>query len=201
MKLQWSLAGLCGMSLALAALPHLQSQSRPQSQSQPMSGQRSQSMSDPQSQSISDQDKHFVTKAMEGNNDEISLAKMAKEKSSNSEVKQFAQRMIDDHTKMGNEMSQVAQQVGVSPPSGTSMAGKATEGKLKVLSGESFDKAYIKEMVKDHREDLNEFNKEAADGSNQAVKDAARSGAKTISSHLHMAEQMASNSGVSVGEK
>jgi putative membrane protein len=164
------------MSLALAASPHLQSQS------------------------TSDQDKHFVTMAIEGNNDEISLAKLAQEKGSSNDVKQFAQKMINDHTKMGEEMSQVAQQIGVSPPSGTSMDEKAVATKLRILSGASFDKAYIQEMVKDHREDLDAFNKEAANGSNPAVKDAARSGAKVISSHLKLAVQIAANNGINVSE-
>ena len=138
---------------------------------------------------------------MEGNNDEISLAKLAEEKGSSSEVKQFAQRMIDDHTRMGKEMTKVAEEVGVPPSSGTSMDEKAAATKLRVLSGESFDKAYIKEMVKDHREDLDAFNKEAAEGSNPVVKDAARSGAKTISSHLELAKQIASSNGINVSEQ
>ncbi len=164
------------MSLALAASPRLQSQS------------------------TSDDDKRFVAKAMEGNNDEISLAKLAEEKSSSSEVKQFAQKMIEDHTRMEKEMSQVAQQIGVTPTSGTSMDEKALATKLRLLSGASFDKAYIQAMVKDHREDLDDFNKEAVDGSNPVVKDAARSGAKTISAHLEMAKQVAAHDGINVSE-
>lgn len=173
-KMRWLLTCLCGVPISIAGTQYLHSQSPSQA------------------------DKHFVSDAIEGSNDEISLGQLAQKKGNSSEVKQFAQKMVDDHTKMGDKMRQVAQRVGVSPPAGTSMSEKGTETKLSVLSGDSFDKAYMKAMVKAHRDDLAAFNKEMANGSDPSVKEAARSGAKTITAHLKMAEQVAANRGVEV---
>jgi putative membrane protein len=66
---------------------------------------------------------------------------------------------------------------------------KATEAKLKMLSGGAFDKAYIKAMVADHQEDLAKFKKEIATTQNSDLKSSVEQGEKTIAEHLHMAEQ------------
>lgn len=153
------------------------------------------------SQTASDDDKKFVKDAIEGNNDEISLAQMALKDARSSEVKEFAQRMVDDHTKMNDEMRSVAEKIGVDPPTGTTMGEKALTAKLTVLSGESFDKAYMKAMVKDHRDDLAAFHKEVANGSDPTVKEAAQSGVKKISSHLKSAEQIAANQGTTASTR
>lgn len=173
-KMRWLLTCACGIPLSLAGTQCMYAQSS------------------------NDADKHFVSDAIEGGNDEVALGRLAQKKGNSDEVKQFAQKMVDDHTRMGDKMRAVAQQVGVTSPTGTSMSEKATETKLSMLSGNSFDKAYMEAMVKDHRDDLAAFNKEISSGSDPAVKSAARSGARTITSHLKMAEQVAANRGVDV---
>ena len=58
-------------------------------------------------------DKMFVKKALQGGMAEVHLGQLTLQKSNNDQVKQFAQRMIDDHTKLGEQMKPVAQQLGV----------------------------------------------------------------------------------------
>jgi len=148
-------------------------------------------------------DKMFVENALKGGMAEVQLGQLALQKSTNDDVKQFAQKMIDDHTKLGDQMKPIAQQIGVKIPNGPSNKDKAVITKLQALNGDAFDKAYIKDMLKDHKTDLNDFKTEAANGSNPAVKDAATQGAQVINQHLQMIEQiaqkdgsMASNSGL-----
>jgi putative membrane protein len=148
-------------------------------------------------------DKMFVKKALEGGMAEVQLGQLALQKSNNDDVKQFAQRMVDDHTKMGEQMKPIAQQIGVTIPDAPSKKDQATLARLQTLSGADFDKAYMKDMVKDHKADLNDFKTEAQSGSSPAVKDAASKGSKVISEHLQLAEQinqkastMASNGGM-----
>src|ERR1700761_3553058 len=106
-------------------------------------------------------DKEFVKKAIEGNMAEVQMGQLALEKSSDDQVKQFAQRMVDDHTKMLDQMKPVAEQMGVKIPGGPSKGQMKSMDKMKGLSGEAFDQAYIKEMVKDHKKDSSEFKQEA----------------------------------------
>ena len=72
--------------------------------------------------------------------------------------------------------------------------------KLKMLSDEGFDRAYIKAMVKDHRQDLIDFKKEAAQGTSSVAKDAVSQGAQIISSHLEMIQQIVQGHNVTVAQ-
>jgi putative membrane protein len=150
--------------------------------------------------SASSSDKKFVVSALQGGNAEVKLGQLAAQKGSSEDVKQFGQKMVDDHTKLGDQMKQIAQQQGISAPEGLSGKDRALETKLNSLSGDEFDKAYIKAMVKDHQKDLSEFKKEASSGNDTSIKDAASQGAQVISEHLQMAEQMAQKHDVQSGK-
>jgi putative membrane protein len=136
-------------------------------------------------------DRMFVKSAMQGSMAEVQLGQLTLQKSSNDQVKQFAQHMIDDHTKLNEEMKPVAQQLGVDVPTQVSKKDHNLMNKLQGLSGPAYDQAYIKDMVKDHKNDLSEFQMEASSGQDQTVKDAAAQGSKVIAQHLQMAQQLA----------
>ncbi|HET6218314.1 MAG TPA: DUF4142 domain-containing protein [Acidobacteriaceae bacterium] len=143
-------------------------------------------------------DKIFVKKAMQGNIAEVQLGELTLQKSNNDQVKQFARKMIDDHTKLNEEMRPVALQLGVEIPSEVSKKDKSVMSKMQALSGTAYDQAYIKMMVKDHKQDLSEFRMEASNGH---VKDAATEGSKVISEHLQMAQQLAKDQSVDLAKK
>jgi putative membrane protein len=143
----------------------------------------------------SPQDRAFLKDALEGGMTEVQLAQVALQKTANSDVKQYAQRMVDDHTKMGDQLKPIAEQIGVKVPDGLSKKDKAMVAKLQALNGDEFDKAYMKGMVKDHKADLNDFRIEADQGSNVAVKDAATQGVQVIQQHLQVAEQIVQKNG------
>jgi putative membrane protein len=146
-------------------------------------------------------DSLFVKKALQGGIAEVQLGQLTLQKSNNDQVKQFAQKMIDDHTKLGDQMKPVAQQVGVSVPTEPSKKDKQTMAKLQALSGSAYDQAYIKDMVKDHKQDLSDFQMEASNGQDPAVKDAATQGSQIISQHLQMAQQLAKDQNVNMAIK
>ena len=146
----------------------------------------------------SPQDRMFVKTAMQGSMAEVQLGQLTLQKSQNEQVKQFAQRMIDDHTKLNEQMKPVAQQIGVDTPSQVSKKDKAVMAKLQGLSGAAYDQAYLKDMVKDHKQDLNEFQMESSAGQDQIVKDAANQGSKVIAGHLQMAQQLAKDQNVTM---
>lgn len=141
-------------------------------------------------------DKAFVREALQGGMAEVQMGQLALQKSSNPDVKQFAQKMVDDHTKLGDAMKQVAQQMNVKPPSSLSGKDKSTVSKLSSLNGDEFDKAYIQNMVKDHKQDEKAFKQEAENTSNPALKSLVSQGGQMIDQHLQMIEQIAQKNNV-----
>jgi putative membrane protein len=149
-------------------------------------------------QNASHADKDFVEDAMEGGNAEVLFGQMAVQKSNSADVKHFGEMMMNDHGKMNRDMTPIAESLGMKPPTGTPMEAKATEANLKMKSGDSFDKAYIEDMVKDHRKDLAEFKKAAATATDPELRKAAQHGVTVISEHLRMAEKLAQDQSVNV---
>jgi putative membrane protein len=137
------------------------------------------------------QDKDFTREALEGGMAEVQLGQLAVQKGSSEDVKQFGQKMVDDHTKLGDQMKQVAQQEGVNPPDHLSKKDEALVAKLSALSGPEFDQAYIQAMVKDHKKDLSDFETEANNTQNPGMKQVAQQDAQVIDQHLQMIKQIA----------
>lgn len=140
-------------------------------------------------------DKSFVKKALEGNAAEVQMGQLALQKSNDDQVKQFAQRMVDDHGKMQDQLKPVAEQMGVKVPEGPSKGQMKKMEKMKTLSGDAFDQAYIKDMVKDHKSDASEFKEEAQSTQNAQLKQLATEGGQTIESHLQQIQQIAQSKG------
>lgn len=154
----------------------------------------------PTSQNLGDQ--AFVTKALEGGMAEVELGKLAADKSQSQDVKQFAQRMVNDHSQMGDKwFKPVAKELGVSEPKGPSKKDKKLIEKLQGLSGQQFDTEYIQAMVKDHKADLKDFQGEAQAAQDPNVKQIAEQGSKVVSQHLQMIEQIAQNHNVPIDGK
>ena len=151
---------------------------------------------------LSASDKAFMDKAAQGGMAEIELGQLATQKGRSEQVKQFGQKMVDDHTKANDQLKQVASQEGVTLPTGLDAKDEATKDKLSKLSGTQFDKAYMKDMVSDHKEDVAEFQKEAQNGKDPAVKNFAQQTLPVLQEHLQMAQQdeQALNHGKSNGQ-
>ncbi len=134
-------------------------------------------------------DNVWITKAAQGGMAEVELGKLAQSNASSDAVKQFGQRMVDDHTKAGEELAKIAADKGITLPTGLDAKNQATKDRLSKLSGKEFDRAYMQDMVKDHRGDVAEFKKEAASGKDPEVKAFASKTLPTLEEHLKLAEQ------------
>ena len=143
------------------------------------------------SSQVAPSDKRFVRDAAQGGMAEVELGKLATEKASSEDVKKFGQRMVDDHTKANDELKQVASEKGITLPQHLSAKDQMTKEHLSKLSGEQFDKAYMSDMVKDHTQDVADFQKEANSGTDSAVKDFASKTLPTLQDHLREAKQIA----------
>lgn len=138
-------------------------------------------------------DKHFVTNAAAGGLAEVKFGELAQEKAGDPAVKAFGKRMVNDHSKAGEQLKEVAQGQNISLPSDLKAADQTQYQHLSKLSGTEFDRAYMQMMVKDHEEDVAEFKKEATSGKNQAIKDFAAQTLPTLEDHLKRARGLASN--------
>ncbi|MFS2025594.1 DUF4142 domain-containing protein [Massilia sp. CT11-137] len=122
---------------------------------------------------------------------EVEGGKLAQSKSQSSEVKAFAQQMIDDHTANLNEVKALAQARGVTLPTEPDAKHKAMAAKLEKMSGDAFDKAYMKQAgVQDHKTvhaKLVAASKKAKDPEVKALVDKTE---PVVAQHLKSAEQM-----------
>ena len=83
---------------------------------------------------------------------EVQLGRMATEQAADPDVKAFGQMMVDDHTKAGNELKQVAAQLEVQPPTKLDQKHKDLVDRLSKLQGSAFDHEYMTVMVQGHEE-------------------------------------------------
>lgn len=140
---------------------------------------------------LSQQDRDFAKKAAQGGLMEVELGKLASDKASSQDVKKFGQRMVDDHSKANSQLKQVAEKKKLDLPSQLSDEHKQMKERLSGLSGEQFDRQYMQEMVKDHKEDVELFRKQAAQGQDADLKRFASETLPVLEQHLQLAQDIA----------
>lgn len=139
---------------------------------------------------LSDDDRDFMTEAAAGGMAEVELGRLAAQKAKSADVKQFGQKMVDDHSKANNELKQLAARKGVTLPADMNGEQKEERDKLSKLSGAEFDKEYMKLMVDDHDKDVAAFQDEAKDGDDADVKNFASKTLPTLQEHQRMAKEI-----------
>jgi putative membrane protein len=130
----------------------------------------------------------FIQEAVQGDIAEVDVGKLAQEKGQSANVKEFGAMLVKDHGAHKAKAEEVANELGVKSPTGSSMSEKATYAKLKVLSGSSFDSAFAKAMVKGHKEHIKAYQKEAS--KNDPAGKLAKETLPTLQHHLQVAEQL-----------
>lgn len=133
-------------------------------------------------------DSEFAVAAAEGSMLEVQLGQLAIQKATSDVVKQFAQQMITDHSKASEELMALASSKNITLPTSLSEKNQKRYDDLAGKSGEDFDDAYIEFMVKDHKDDIDKFKKEADKGEDAELKSWASGKISTLEHHLQMAE-------------
>jgi len=139
---------------------------------------------------VSSIDQEFMDKALQGGMKEVQIGGIAAAKAQNVEVKAFAQKMINDHSRANNELRDLAKQIGVTPVGGTNSEQQKEMSELSRLSGAAFDKEYVKKMVEDHEKDVAEFQKQSDGGTNGNLKKFAAETLPTLKMHLEMIKEI-----------
>jgi putative membrane protein len=133
-------------------------------------------------------DHKFIVEAGQGGMAEVTLGKLAEQKGSNQVVKNFGAQMVKDHSKANDELKSIASSKNVTVPDSLTAKDKALYEMLSAMSGDQFDRTYIKAMVKDHQTDVSEFRKESQNGRDSDVKNFASKTLPTLEHHLQMAQ-------------
>jgi putative membrane protein len=140
-------------------------------------------------------DAQFVRRAAAGGMAEVKLGQLAQEKGSSDAVKMFGQRMVTDHSDANDKLKSVASQENIALPAGPNKHDQAVYDQLSNLSGSAFDQAYARAMVRDHKKTIAEFQQEASNGKDDAIKGFASQTLPTLRDHLKMAQDMLRNVG------
>jgi putative membrane protein len=119
---------------------------------------------------------------------EIEMAKLALQRSSNAKIKQFADRMVQDHGKANGELKALAVSKGVSLPNALPRIQQDDLTQMGKLSGADFDKAYSLHMVGDHQKAVASFEKQASGTGDPQVKAFAAKILPTLRDHLAVAK-------------
>jgi len=138
----------------------------------------------------------FVTEAGEANRGEIEEAKYVMDHTQSQAVKDFAQKMLNDHTKALDQLEQLASADGYKMPSSVGLKDKATLAKLKHEKTARIDTTYSSDQEKDHREVISKF--EQAEQNPEiapAMRKYARTSLPVLKDHLRMAQQLVASEG------
>lgn len=116
--------------------------------------------------------KDFVTKAAVGSMYEIEAAKLASDRAQRADVKQFAQRIVKDHSAADKDLKDALSKskAGVQPPTSLDAEARQKLEKLKGAQGASFDTLYVDMMKDDHEDDIELFQTYSRSGDDPALK-------------------------------
>jgi putative membrane protein len=142
------------------------------------------------SAALSAADRDFAQKAASGGLAEVQAAQLAEQRATSPQIKQFAQRMVTDHTAANTQLQQIAKQADIDLPSQPSGKDATEEQKLRGLNGTAFDQAYAQGQLRDHQETVELFKKEASSGEDPALKAFAQKTLPILQQHLQMAEAL-----------
>lgn len=133
----------------------------------------------------------FVAAAASSDQFEIQSSQMALQMSRNPQVRQFAQMMIDAHSRTTAELTQITQANGMAPPPPTPLPPQqAALDRLRAAGPGMFDAAYKQEQIAGHQETLSTMQNYAAQGDNQALRGFASRTAPIVAQHLQMAQSL-----------
>ena len=151
-------------------------------------------------QELAEVDMEFATDAAQGGLKEVQLGELAQQQAESQEVKDFGQRMVEDHGKANEQLMQIAQQKGIELPQ--ELAGDAQQlyEELQQKSGQEFDQAYMDEMVSDHEEDVETFQEYAESGQDSDLTNFAEETLPVLQEHLELAQQTQKQISAAIGE-
>lgn len=133
---------------------------------------------------VSDQDKEFAVAAALGGKTEVATSKIALKKSSNDQLKSFAQEMVEDHGEANKKLMAIAKKQNIMLPAALDSEHQAEVDSLKKATGSDFDAKYTSIQEKEHSDAVTAFQKEIDTGTNTALVAFASKTLPTIQQHV-----------------
>jgi putative membrane protein len=149
-------------------------------------------------QKASKADQTFLKEAIEGDLAEVNMGKLAQQNGESEDVRQFGEMLQTDHGQNLQKAQSLAQQMGVTPPTSPNAKQKAVYNKLSKEHGARFDKQFAQAMVKDHKQDIAKFQKQAKKSG--PVAQFAQATLPVLQKHLQTAQAIV-NKGAMTGSK
>jgi putative membrane protein len=135
------------------------------------------------------QDLEFAKKAAGDGMAEVKLGQLASQQAESAQVKQFGQRMVDDHSSANDKLRSIARQEGIDLPQGMRDQAQQAYNDLQSKSGHGFDQAYMDKMVEDHQKAVDLFQQEAQSGEDADLQSFAEQTLPTLQEHLDLAQK------------
>jgi len=148
-----------------------------------------------------DPDATFYKKAAEGGIFEVDTGNQAAKTSNNQQIKDFGSMLATDHTAANDKLKALAASKNISLPTTASMGQMAQKGKLDVLTGDTYNKSFIKTQIKAHEETIALFKKEISTGQDADAKAFATATLPTLRKHLKTARSIATAEGYTKSSK
>jgi len=130
----------------------------------------------------------FVQDALKGGRQEVAMGQMALRQSSSSAVKEYSQRLINDHGAANKRLEEFAKEYGISAPD--SGADKSIMARFTNLSGPTFDYAFAEQMVRDHEDAVAKFESAQKAVMNPEMRAFIESTLPTLREHLSQARNL-----------
>ena len=131
----------------------------------------------------------FVENAAMSGMAEVELGRLALLKSRDENVREFAQRMVTDHTKANQELTTIASAKGITPPKNLDAEHQSHLKMLREKSGADFDRAYSEHMKMDHSKAVSLF-EGASRSDDPAVAGFAKKTLPTLKEHKQLAQKL-----------
>jgi putative membrane protein len=145
-------------------------------------------------------DQAFLRQVYESDAAQVQMGQLAQEKSQSPDVKQLAQGMVMNRTRLDEQLKPLADKMSVEKPKQPAKKDREVIAKLETLSGPQFDEEYIKAVAKNNQKDVKDFNTEAQSSQNPTLQMAAKQDAPVLARHQEAIEQLAQKHNVTVAE-
>jgi putative membrane protein len=138
----------------------------------------------------------FIEHAAQGGLMEVKMGQLAQQKGQSSEIKQFGQKLVQDHTKANAELMQIAQKKGITLEKTLDAKHQSHLDKLTAATGAEFDKAFAKDALKTHKKTIAKFEKAVTSEKDEDVKNFAQKTLPVLREHLQTAQVVAKSVGL-----
>ena len=137
-----------------------------------------------------DYDSEFMTKAASGGMLEVEMGKQVAARAVTSQAKEFARKMVTDHTKSNAKLKVLAAKKNITLPATLGDEHSKVMKDVMEKKGVKMDQEYMKEMLKDHQEDVKEFTDASIKATDPAIKAFAAKNVPVLQMHLDMVTKM-----------